>query len=228
MSYPETMDQSRVESEIDRIEGETHEQYLDRLYSTRYDNAISGKLSRADFIALSKGERRRLEDLVDHDGLTGLLNQTGFADALVTHLDSIHNNDIPAYLAFLDGDKLKVFNDTRGHQSGDQLIQTYATTIQQQLFKRPDITFLVGRLGGDEFAYLIMGASQQEAQELAQEIKNQLPEAVKASFNDQSLEQTISIGLTRVQPEDTAQTLLNRADQALHQAKEIRNHMVAK
>ncbi len=88
------------------------------------------------------------------------------------------------------------------------------------------LTFKIGRFGGDECVILVIGASQREVSNLADDIRKGIPEAVKTTFNDPSLEKTVSIGITKVQPNDNNSTLLDRADRCLREAKEQRNHIV--
>lgn len=228
MSEPEGQSPSFHEPQLPRIEGETHRQYLKRYYENLYDQILSGQLSKVDFTTSQTQNRLDLERRADYDQLTGLLNFQGFADTLTTSLEIIHQGGIPAFLFFLDSDQLKAFNTVKGRVAGNQLIQTTAEVLRQTTSQLSHATTILGRFGGDDFVCLLAGSSIDEAQMLARDIRNAVPQAVQTAFNDLSIVMTISTGFTQVQPKDTTHTLLQRASDALNEAKIERNKIVVR
>lgn len=223
MNYPESMDQ-KPESEGRRED--THRKFLKQRNLENIRRVIAGELTAEQLAEQIVDREIELEERADHDGLTGLLNFSGFIDALTQHLEIIHQNSIPTYLAFLDIDKLKEFNDSWGKINGNLLIQTDALVLNQKSNQFPHCTFLLGRFGGDEFVALMVGASNEEALKFVEDIRKDIPEAVRQKFKDPTLERTVSIGIVKVRINDTTVTLLERADQALYKAKEQRNKVV--
>lgn len=203
-----------------------HRQFLRKRNLDNIRRVLFGELTAEQLAEQFADRELELEDRADHDGLTGILNYLGFVDALTEDLKIIHQLDIPAYLAFLDIDRLKEFNDTMGKINGNRLIKTYASVLQSKTEQSTHILSLIGRFGGDEFVWLSIGASKQDVLSLSEEIRRGIPEAVKGEFNDPTLERTVSIGIVQVQKEDDPLTLLDRADQKLKQAKQTRDKVV--
>jgi len=85
------------------------------------------------------------------DPLTGLLNRRGFAVASEAAFSALDRHDRPVTLLVLDLDLFKAYNDSRGHQAGDELLRWVAAQLEGEM--RP--TDAVARLGGDEFAVLL-------------------------------------------------------------------------
>lgn len=203
-----------------------HRQFLRQRNLDNIRRVLSGELTAEQLAEQFTDRELELENRADHDGLTGLLNYQGFVDALTKDLKIIQQLGIPAYLAFLDIDRLKEFNDTRGKMNGNRLIKTYASVLQRKTEESPHIPSLTCRFGGDEFVWLLIGASKQDVSKLSEEIRREIPQAVKREFNDPTLERTISIGIVEVQTNDNPSTLLERADQSLNKAKGLRNRVV--
>lgn len=226
---------SSPEQQLPRIEGESHEDYLDRLYGTMADQLASGELTREDFITLQKKDRLNLEHRATHDGLTGLLNHSGFMEAFGTVFEVMRSGgSVDGILAFVDVDKLKPFNDTRGHQAGNKLLQIYAQVINTHIdalkdFEEyKDAASLVGRFGGDEFIFFLRGVDVAKAKEMADSIISIIPGAIRDGFNDPTLNQTISIGITTLRGNDQITASIERADQAMYEAKKTGNTVVIK
>lgn len=214
-----------AENSLPKIEGETHEQFLDRLYGLRFDLIRSGELPREQFIALEKRERLALEHRADHDRLSGLLKYEGYVEVLETQLPIIRQTGVSAYFGLFDGDKLKEVNDRIGKLKGNQLIQTYAAVLEQMAAQRPNIPFLLGRFAGDEFMVLVVDPDQKAAIEIFDEIRLTIPVFAKRALEMPDLESTISMGVVRVQPTDNPHTLFTRADKNLQLAKVERNKL---
>jgi diguanylate cyclase (GGDEF)-like protein/PAS domain S-box-containing protein len=159
-------------------------------------------------------ERRRYEDRLihaaTHDSLTGIPNRSRFFDSLDTPGDA---NGQRAVL-YIDLDGFKEINDEYGHAAGDDVLSAVADRMVDVI--RP--TDLVARIGGDEFAVLCRSVNTiDEATVIADRLLARLEEPIVS--NGTSHQMSASIGIA-VGPGDTVgDTLLDRADRALYQAK---------
>ncbi len=108
-------------------------------------------------------ERKRaeseLQQLADHDALTGLFNRRRFDEELTRELARAARYQQPAALLVLDLDNFKYVNDNLGHQAGDQVVMSVAALLRKRLRE----TDIVARLGGDEFAILLPHTDGDEA-----------------------------------------------------------------
>lgn len=200
-----------------------HQQYLFDHYQDLAEKLLNKKISPEQFAKEQTELHLKLEELADHDGLAkNFLNNQGFAKALERALKLNQRIKIPASLLALDIDHLKKFNDSMGHIAGDKLIKLYASVIE----KETRTSDLKGRVGGDEFTVFLANTNVDGAKVVAERIRAQIIKKVAALFHNLSWQQTISIGIAEAKRDDTAQTLRQRADQALYQAKEERDRVV--
>ncbi len=172
-------------------------------------------------IARLRGEVARLElrcDELDRDAHRDALVPVSNRRGLVRQLDMLiarrarHNT--PAALLFVDVDGLKTLNDSFGHAAGDAalvyLAQLMAAAVRQ--------TDLVARLGGDEFAVLLDHADEAAATETAK----RLVDAVAGSdfiHQGRPLPLSVAVGFTVIEQGDTAEAVLDRADQEMYRDK---------
>ena len=168
---------------------------------------------------LSMANQFFLNDAIT-DKLTGLYNRRHF-DVLLARAwwDSLRKRNSFS-LMLIDIDHFKAFNDTYGHQLGDEVLTEVARVISQSITE-PEHALC--RYGGEEFVALLPGASQNEARDIAEDMRAKVEqrgiEHRKAKGRQMI---TISLGLATVIPEndDSSERLLRIADQALYQAKE--------
>jgi diguanylate cyclase (GGDEF)-like protein/PAS domain S-box-containing protein len=111
-----------------------------------------------------------LEDMVDRDPLTGLLNRRGFAIASHLLLAAADRRGLVPRLVFLDVDRLKVINDTQGHSAGDAALVAVASAIRRAV-RDVDVTC---RLGGDEFVILAGETTAEDAARIIDRIRHEL------------------------------------------------------
>ena len=158
------------------------------------------------------------------DGLTGLLNRRSFDDELNKLIPS--EPDQQHCLLILDLDHFKKVNDTFGHTIGDKVIRFTADLIRNK--KKPH--HLGARYGGEELALIMPETPLKHAIEIAEAIRKTLESSqLKQKNSDLSIGViTASFGVTALQPEDSAETVINRADNALYSAKKSgRNRVVS-
>jgi diguanylate cyclase (GGDEF)-like protein len=153
---------------------------------------------------------RRLEDIANRDGLTGLANRRRQDAYLRMAWFQCQERQRPLSVLIVDVDHFKRYNDQHGHPAGDALLQGLAELLANSLRRSED---LVARYGGEEFLLVLPGAPA----ELAFELAESLCQTVRAS----PLGVTVSIGAATVVPTEEARlsVLIERADQALYRAK---------
>ena len=155
----------------------------------------------------------RLEELATHDDLTGLINRRRFLERLDEELARCERSGEPLHLAMLDLDHFKAINDEYGHAAGDAVLRGFAGLARSEL-RRTD---LFARYGGEEFAVLLphgdTGAIHTVLERLRAATEHlRIGEAP-------GIRVTVSGGITRWHKGDSADTLLQRADEALYRAK---------
>lgn len=158
-----------------------------------------------------------LQHLALHDPLTGLANRALLMDRIDEALRHAERDDSHRVgVIFLDLDGFKAVNDTWGHAQGDQVLHTVAQRIQASI--RPGDT--AARLGGDEFAVLCPGAPDvAELQTVADRIRGELQRPVIMAGGATYDQLSASAGVVTSHSGCTAETLLQRADQLMYQAK---------
>lgn len=162
--------------------------------------------------------------LANHDSLTRAMNRRYFFEKSEKLIKNTKNQ--PFSIIMLDIDHFKKLNDQHGHYAGDLVLQQFAQTVNQNL--RPHDLF--ARIGGEEFVIFLQDVHFDEAYSIAERIRN-LTEMTLIHINEHTqLHITVSIGMTyQGSPEQqNLQNLVNRADQALYQAKDKgRNQVIS-
>lgn len=151
------------------------------------------------------------------DPLTKIFNRKYFDDGLVKALVAADADEGPLSLLLLDIDDFKRFNDTWGHQTGDQVLRLVAMTLKSNI-KGKDIA---ARYGGEEFAAILPQTDLEGAAIVADNIRTaiQAKELLKRSTNEKLGRITASFGVATFRPGDTPSTLIERADRCLYGAK---------
>jgi diguanylate cyclase (GGDEF)-like protein/PAS domain S-box-containing protein len=161
-------------------------------------------------------KQQHLDHLAHHDQLTGLPNRLFLAAHLPDALRVAEQNEQILAVLFLDLDRFKHINDSRGHETGDQLLMAVAQRLRDTL-RGEDIVI---RMGGDEFVVIMKSVRDAEdVNEAARRITESLSSPV--IVNGQPLITTASIGVSLF-PRDGADMgeLLRHSDTAMYQAKE--------
>ena len=156
----------------------------------------------------------RFRRLATVDMLTGAPNRRHFMSCLDAELARVRRHKVDACLVMLDADHFKRVNDTFGHGAGDEVLKALVATGQQQL-RSPDI---LGRLGGEEFAVLLPDTSLAQGLALAERFRQAVAER-QVSAGDASIRLTISLGVVALSAQDSTDSAMERADQALYRAK---------
>jgi diguanylate cyclase (GGDEF)-like protein len=160
---------------------------------------------------------KKLEGLVNEDGLTGVYNHRFFHDALREKILACEKGGKPLSLIFLDIDYFKHYNDLYGHQGGDEVLKMIGELLKNNV-RREDI---VARYGGEEFAIILPDTSEEEATVIAENIRYKVESTYfKGEENQPNGNLTVSIGIS-VYPEKARNEveLIKSADDALYRAK---------
>ncbi len=163
-------------------------------------------------------EHEEVELRAQLDSLTGVYNHGNFLRLLQKQADRALGDRQPLTLIMLDVDHFKVYNDSYGHLVGDEVLTTLCATIKQHI-KNTDV---VGRWGGEEFVISLPNTTAEQAQQVAQRIRETMLTLRVRLENQQTIPvPTISQGLAVFPQEaDSIVELVHLADKRLYVAKE--------
>ena len=152
----------------------------------------------------------KLEELATTDALTGLTNRRKFDTSIDAEWRRARRQKTPVALLMIDADHFKVYNDTFGHQAGDEVLIGIAICISDSVRRAGDCA---ARYGGEEFAVLLPALSAEEALAVA--------ETIRLKVEQWSEHTSISIGVASLTPDVTREwsELIGAADKALYAAK---------
>jgi diguanylate cyclase len=156
----------------------------------------------------------KLERQVGTDTLTRVANRAAYDKRIAAELAQHKRDGKPRSLAAIDIDHFKRINDRYGHQAGDKVLQVLAQHWSRYLRE----TDFFGRYGGEEFVMLLDNSNEQQALLITNKLRQSV-EKLGFHFRQQPVAITVSCGLTGFRADDTPQTLFERADKALYEAK---------
>ena len=160
------------------------------------------------------------------DALTSLANRKAFDDELDRACAESIASGQPLTLAVIDIDHFKNFNDSWGHQTGDQVIRYVASVIGRMA---PPPRF-AARYGGEEFGLIFPGESAAMVRKTLEDIREEVCSRTlrRRSTNEELGAVSVSAGYAERRPRETADSLMERADQALYDSKRAgRNRVTA-
>jgi len=166
-----------------------------------------------------KALEERLRDLSNRDGLTGIYNRRFFDETIAREWNRHRREGRPLSLILADVDYFKRYNDTYGHQAGDDCLKQIATCLDQCFRRASDFP---ARYGGEELV-AVVSAPARDAHELANGLREAVAGlAIPHGASDVAGHVTLSIGVaTMVPAEGTGpETLIAAADKALYAAKD--------
>lgn len=156
---------------------------------------------------------RKLEEMATTDALTGLKNRRKFDAVIDVEWRRAMRQKTPVALLMIDADHFKAYNDTFGHQAGDQLLVGIAICISNSVSRAGDCA---ARYGGEEFAVLLPNTSATEAFGIAEAIRGKVQ-----GWSDDAATSTVSCGIASLVPAAGMDwsILVAAADKALYAAK---------
>ena len=168
--------------------------------------------------ALRMQALQKLHHAVNHDFLTGVLARRALMERGQKLLSRLDEEGQAVAVLMLDIDHFKMVNDRYGHAQGDVVLQEFAVLARDSL--RPED--LLGRMGGEEFAVVLPRTNRDQALVVGQRLCERLREHVFPLPNGSTMQVTLSIGLHAVSalsPQDSMESILSKADEALYLAK---------
>lgn len=203
----------------DRLLAETR-----RMQETNRSLEQKLEASRDDIASLQRDlDDVRRESMLDP--LTKIANRKSFDEGMDKAIAEASASKEPLCLMLIDIDHFKNFNDTYGHQTGDQVLRLVAMTLKSNI-KGKD---LAARYGGEEFVAILPQTDMEGAVIVAENIRKaiQAKELLKRSTNEKLGRITASFGVAAFRPTDTPASLIERADRCLYAAKHAgRNRVI--
>ncbi len=155
-----------------------------------------------------------IREMAIHDDLTGFYNRHHLMDIIESENNRSVRTGSVFSLVMMDIDKFKNINDTYGHQTGDQVLRTFAAIIRSILRK----TDFCGRYGGEEFLILLTQTDLQAAKVFAERIRDCIENSFFPDLGPDS-RITVSLGLAEHRMQGNIEKTISRADDALYKAK---------
>jgi diguanylate cyclase (GGDEF)-like protein len=157
---------------------------------------------------------KRIEELAELDELTGSFNRRCIMRMLDDEIAHAHRSKTPCAIALIDLDWFKRINDAYGHPTGDEVLRAFAITV----FANIRTIDRFGRYGGEEFLLVLPGTPGDEAARILDRLRAIIADLDWSAFSP-GMRVTISAGVATLNPNETADTFLARADSALYAAK---------
>lgn len=171
----------------------------------------------ADKTAELRAVVAQADEMVHTDSLTSLPNRHSIISSLRRHVTYAERYGTTLAVSMLDLDGFKAVNDDSGHPSGDFILSIVARALRDRI-RQPDE---IGRYGGDEFLVILpnstAGAASDQASRLCQHLRS-----TSMPLGEKTIRLTLSAGIAQFAPAtDTWESLLDRADRALLEAKRL-------
>jgi len=165
---------------------------------------------------LSNRFMNQLRTLAIRDPLTGLFTRR-YLEEVMPMLMSYHDRNMQMCLAamFFDIDHFKKINDTHGHLCGDRVLIEFANSIRKTVRKGDPVI----RYGGEEFLVITLCENDDYAIKMAERIRA-AAHAIKHMYNDREFYATMSAGLAFREKGESFESLLDRSDAKMYEAKE--------
>ncbi len=194
-------------------------QTMDCLMTVTAKLAADGSASAYEGIIRDVTPYKKMEEqlrrLATTDFLTGINNRRNFVNLTEIEIDRSRRYKHPFALIMLDIDHFKKINDTYGHSSGDQVLIEFCDVCLKELRKND----FMGRVGGEEFAIALVECDLRTGVVVAERIRNAVASHT-TTINNQEVRFTVSLGVVQMPPKGDLNAMLERADNALYQAKE--------
>ncbi len=165
---------------------------------------------------------RRIEELAELDELTGSYNRRCIMRMLGEEMTRARRIETRCSIALIDLDWFKRINDAHGHPTGDEVLRTFAITM----FANIRTIDRFGRYGGEEFLLVLPDTPVDGAAQILERLREIIADLDWSAFSP-GMRVTISAGVTTLQPNETPDTFLARADRALYSAKARGRNQIA-
>jgi diguanylate cyclase (GGDEF)-like protein/PAS domain S-box-containing protein len=210
---PDKLENERLmlEFQVRRTDGESIDVEMAArsiLYEGRFAVQVVGR----DITQRKKSEQT-IKHMAYYDSLTGLPNRNQFRN----HLNEVlrHQQEMMHAVLFLDLDRFKIINDTKGHSVGDIILQQVAGRLEIAVQNEG----LVSRQGGDEFIIVLKDVDKENTSQVAKRILNEFSNPFEVNCEEFYVTPSIGISIYPTDGNDE-ETLIKNADTAMYQAKE--------
>lgn len=181
------------------------------------DNFLTKPIEGAELVkavSIRAHHYQTLRALMLKDSLTGLLNHSRVLEQLDHELRRATRLNQPLSVAMIDIDHFKSINDTWGHPVGDNVILTLARLLRERL----RVSDVVGRYGGEEFMVVMPEAGLEDARRVIDSLRESFAR-ISHRVGDKDFTVSFSAGVAQITPQCVDRALMEKADQALYQAK---------
>ena len=170
-----------------------------------------------------KAANKRIEELAELDELTGSYNRRCIMRMLDDEIARAHRSNTPCSIALIDLDWFKRINDAFGHPTGDEVLRTFAITV----FANIRAIDKFGRYGGEEFLLVLPDTPVDSAARSLDRLRAIVADLDWSAFSP-GMQVTISAGVATLNPNETPDIILARADSALYAAKARGRNRIAR
>ncbi len=183
-------------------------------YNSQYESLIKNfkTLIEKHLEMIEKAEI--LQKLAEIDLLTNIYNRRSFLVKAEAELNRAIRYNHPLSIVLLDIDYFKKINDNFGHQAGDKILKSLATSVAS-LVRFCDI---FGRYGGEEFIIMLVETDYRSATIFAERIRNTIANLI-VTYDSILIKFTVSIGIGILENDQELSSIIKRADNALYEAK---------
>jgi len=184
----------------------------------RYNEELEIRLDQSSLMMGEiKRDMERIRREAITDGLTGLANRKAFDEQIGRITREADREGGIFSLIMIDIDHFKAFNDTYGHQVGDQVLRLVSMTLVNEV-KGQD---MAARYGGEEFAIILPGTNSNAARAVGENLRKAVEkkEVVNRSSGENLGQITVSLGVAQFYGNESVEELIKRADVALYSSK---------
>ncbi|RGP40161.1 Diguanylate cyclase DosC [Altererythrobacter insulae] len=195
----------------------TMEQYQESIFLTlnlAMTSLLSMLLACALFASIFADRLHEEKTRTTQDALSGLLMRAIFEKRARAAIKKANEDEVPVSLIITDIDHFKAINDTHGHSVGDTAIARFGEIIRSNIRSKD----MAGRVGGEEFCILAWNCPLGPASNLAERIRVAVSQRQR-SDDDDTVQYTASFGVAELRREESYQSLFERADEYLYEAK---------
>ncbi len=215
--YDRVVNEWRAYGQLLSVKAGTDKSFRDLQDIAREQIALLSVVTEMENLGIRE-ENQRLLQQSRTDALTGIANRASFNDRLTVELSRAQRTKRPIVLCMIDVDHFKKFNDTHGHQTGDEVLKAVAKILDDTVRKMD----MAARYGGEEFAVIAPECNLASASHVADRLRIAIAELSLTSPTGLPLRVTASIGVSYAHWPDhpkSDQEIIREADAALYEAK---------
>ena len=180
--------------------------------TTRLLDLVARELGGAIRMAALIEDSQRLATI---DPLTGIMNRRAFTAAMAVELSRSTRHGLPLSVLLLDVDHFKAVNDLRGHACGDRVLSAIGALLRREL----RVSDLGARWGGEEFVIALPSTSLADGVRVADRLRERLAALEVVDDGGDRIPVTGSFGITALHGKESLESLIERADKAMYEAK---------